>query len=89
MAVSTLMSNEQWMEDMTKIHFGATWTTSCLRGMVARKHVAELSEAPYIITAEDCIDICENRQENIQTLNKDKRGKNKYKDFLEKFIFSI
>jgi len=79
------MSNEQWMEEMTKKHFGATQAAACVNGRGAREHVAKLSEAPYIIDYEDCIDICNNRKANIQILNKDKRGKNKYKDFLDKF----
>jgi hypothetical protein len=86
MAISTLMSNEQqWMEEMTKRHFGATHAAACVKGVSMRKHVTELSEAPYIINYEDCIDICNNRKANIQNLNKEKQGKLKFPIFNEKF----
>ena len=41
---------------------------------MARKQVAELIQAANTITGEECIDLCENKQEDIQKLNKDFRS---------------
>ena len=74
--------NKQWMEEMTQKHIGATVAAAYVRGVQARKQVAELR---YTLTFDDCIGLTENQQETIQILNKEKQGKKKFHTFIEKF----
>jgi len=75
--------NQQWMEKMTQKHGAAEVAAAHVRGGQARKQVAEL--IANTLTFDDCIGLIENQKETIQNLNKVKRGKNKHKDFLDKF----
>ena len=52
--------NQQWMEHMTKKHFGATVAAACLRGKIARKRVAELLLCPICLSNENTLTTCDN-----------------------------
>ena len=90
----------EFVKKMTQTHFAVKTLQRRVRGSMARKQVAELIQAKLIqaeliqaeliqaantITGEECIDLLENKQEDIQKLNKEKKGKLKFPIFIEKF----
>lgn len=94
MAVSTQNMRTGWLYDplieRRWMQLNAVKTLQRrVRGSMARKQVAELKaeliQAANTITGEECIDLCENKQEDIQKLNKEKKGKLKFPIFIEKF----